>query len=66
MFTGATITAIAAAPISIPGEALGTGWTIGQPIKLANRNGDKTEVANIVIDAAGVPLVLDTNYAVYV
>ena len=60
------ITTVAGSATPITGEALGTGWTQGQPIKLANKNGDNTEVASIVIDAGGTPLVLDTDYRVYV
>lgn len=51
--------------VNITGEALGTGWTQGQPIKLANKNGDNTVVTNIVIDAGGSPLTLNTDYRVY-
>lgn len=61
-----TKTTTAASPVSVTGEALGTGWTVGQPIKLENKNGANTEVASIVIDAAGSALVLDTDYHVYV
>lgn len=57
---------IAASPVSITGESLGTGWVIGQPIKLANKNGTNTVVSSIVIDAAWSPLVLNTAYRVYV
>lgn len=53
-------------PVAITGEALGTGWTVDQPIKLANKSGDNTEVESIVIDADGTPLVLNTNYRVFV
>lgn len=60
------LTNVAGTPVSIIGEALGTGWTIGLPLRLANKNGDNLEVDNIVIDAAGTPLVLDTDYKVYV
>jgi len=52
--------------VNIVGEALGTGWTQGQPIKLANKNGNNAVVSNIVINAAGSPLVLNTDYRVYV
>ena len=52
--------------VNIVGEALGTGWTQGQPIKLANKNGSNAVVTNIVIDAAGSPLTLNTDYRVYV
>lgn len=53
-------------PVAVTGEALGTGWTVDTPIKLANKNGDNTEVASIVIDADATPLVLDTDYRVFV
>ena len=56
----------AGAPVAVTGEALGTGWTVGQPIKLTYKNGDDTEVASITIDADGTPLVLNTDYNVYV
>ena len=35
---------IADAPVAVVAEALGTGWTVGTPIKLANTNGDKTMI----------------------
>lgn len=66
MFTGATITATAGVTTPIAWEALGTGWTVWQPIKLANKMWDNTEVENIVIDADATPLVLNTDYEVYV
>jgi len=60
------ITTVAGSATPITSEALGTGWTVGQPIKLANKNGDNTEVSSIVIDAGGSPLLLNTDYNVYV
>jgi len=57
---------VAASPVSVTGEALGTGWTVGQPIKLANKNGDNTTVTSIVIDEDGTPLVDGTDYDTYV
>jgi len=60
------LTTVAGTPVAITGEALGTGWTQGQPIKLANKNGDNTVVTSIVIDAGGSPLTLNTDYRVYV
>ena len=57
---------VAASPVSITGEALGTGWTVGQPIKLANKMGDNTTVTSIVIDAGGSPLTVTTDYTSYV
>ena len=53
-------------PVAVTGESLGTGWTVNQPIKLANKNGDNTEVASITIYADWAPLGLDTDYRVYV
>jgi len=53
-------------PTPVTGEALWTGWTVDTPIKLANKNGDNTEVASIVIDADGTPLILNTDYRVFV
>jgi len=55
-----------ATPINITGEALWTWWTVDEPIALANSNGDGTEVSSIVIDENGSPLVLNTDYRVYV
>lgn len=54
------------APVAVTGEALGTGWVQGQPIKLAQKNGDNTSVGSIVVKAGGSPLTLNTDYRVYV
>lgn len=61
-----TSTEVSWTPVSITWEALWTWWTVWTPIELANYNWAWTEVANIVIDADWTPLVLDTDYAVYV
>ena len=61
-----TLSTVAASPVAVEDEALGTGWTQGQPIKLANKNGANTVVGSIVINADGSPLTLNTNYRVYV
>lgn len=61
----ATYSTTSASPVSITGEALWTWWTVDNPIKLKNKNGDNTEVDNIVIDADGSPLTLNTDYRVY-
>jgi len=66
MLLGGTPTNVAATPVPVTGEALGTGWTKGRPIKLANKNGANTIVASITIDAAGSPLILNTDYATFV
>lgn len=52
--------------VNVTGEALGTGWTIGSPIKLANKNGTNTEVGSIVIDADASALSSGTDYEIYV
>jgi len=57
---------VAGTLVNIVWEALWTGWTVDTPIALANKNWDDSEVASIVIDADGSPLVLNTDYSVYV
>lgn len=57
---------VAASPVTVTGEAKGTGWVVGKPIKLNNKNGANTIVGSIVIKAAGTPLTLTTNYVTYV
>ena len=66
LLLGGTDADIAGTPVSVTTEALGTGWTIGQPIKLANKMGDNTTVTSIVIDADGSPLTVTTDYTSYV
>lgn len=60
------LTAIAGTVVNEIWEALWTGWTIGQPIKLANKMGDNTTVTSIVIDADAVALIVTTDYTSYV
>ena len=62
----ASVTSTAASAVSITDEALGTGWTVGEPIKLANKNGANTIVASIVIKAGGSALTISTDYVTYV
>jgi hypothetical protein len=57
---------IAGTPTAVSGEALGTGWTKGKPIKLANKNGSNTTLTNIVVKAAGSALTINTDYQTYV
>jgi len=57
---------IAAAEVSVSDEALWTWWTVGTPITLKNKNGNNTEVSDIVVKADGDELTKDTDYAVYV
>lgn len=60
------LTNTAGSAVNVTGEALGTGWTIGSPIKLANKNGANTEVGSIVIDADASALSEGSDYEVYV
>ena len=63
---GEAYTSVAASPIAVTGEAKGTGWTVGQPIKLTNKDGDNTIVASIVVKEDSVALNLTTDYTTYV
>lgn len=60
------LTAVAGVATPVTGEAHGTGWTQGNPIRLNNKNGANTVVASIVVKENGVTLVLNTDYRVYV
>jgi len=53
-------------PVNVTGEALGTGWTIGSPLKLANKNSANTEVGSIIIDADASALSEGSDYEVYI
>lgn len=66
LLTNTSTLDVAGTPVPVPWEALWTGWTIWQPIKLAKKNGDNTEVASIIIDADGTPLTIVTDYSAYV
>lgn len=61
-----TLSSVAGSPVTVTGEAKGTGWTVAQPIKLDHKDGDNTIVASIVVKADGSPLTLNTNYKTYV
>jgi hypothetical protein len=61
-----TYTPVAAEAVPVTGEAHGTGWTVGTPIKLNHKNGANTEVAAITVKGGGSALVADTDYSVYV
>ena len=52
--------------MNVTTEALGTGWTVGNPIKINNKNGANTIVTSVVVDAGGSPLTLNTDYRLYV
>lgn len=64
--TGRSKVAVAGTLQSVTGESLGTGWTQGKPVKLANKNGANTVVTSIVIKENAVTLVLNTDYRVFV
>lgn len=55
-----------ASPVNVTGEALGTGRTVGSPIKINNKNGANTIVTSVVVDAGGSALTLNTDYRLYV
>jgi len=56
---------IAAAPVNITWEALGTWWIVWSPIKLANKNGAYSEVSSVIINSDGSPLISGTDYSIY-
>lgn len=60
------LSTVAGASTPLTNEAKGTGWVIGTPIKLNNKNGANTAVTAIVIKENAVTLVLNTDYRVYV
>lgn len=57
---------VAGTPVPVTGEAHGTGWTLGVPQKLTYKNGANTVVASITINEDATPLVLNTDYRIYV
>lgn len=61
-----TLSVVAASAVPLTNEAKGTGWTLGQPIRLNNKNGANTIVAAIVIKENAVTLVLNTDYRTFV
>jgi hypothetical protein len=65
LFGGTTVD-VAASPVSVTAEAHGTGWTVGKPIKLNNKDGDGTIVASIVVKAGVTTLAAGTDYNTYV
>jgi len=64
--THGILTASAGSPVNVTAEALGTGWTVGTPIKISNKNGAGTIVTSVVVDEDGSPLTLNTDYRLYV
>ncbi len=63
---GKTVLNVAASPVTVTGEAKGTGWTIGTPIKLNYKDGDNTIVQSIVVKVNGVTKALGTDYTTFV
>lgn len=57
---------VASSPVNVTGEALGTGWVVGTPIKLANKNGAGTVVTSVTIDEDASALTDGTDYEVFV
>lgn len=51
---------------TVTDEAHGTGWTVGQPIRLTFKNGNNTQVGAIVVEEDNIALVLNTDYRIYV
>ena len=64
--TGKATLSVASSPVAVTAEAHGTGWTIGTPFKLLNKNGANTIVSSIVVKAGGSALVLNTDYRTFV
>ena len=64
--TFGVLSSVAGSPTTVTAEAKGTGWVVGQPIKLSNKDGDNTVVQSIVVKANAVALTITTNYTVYV
>lgn len=62
----ATLSTVAGTPVVVTAEAKGTGWVVGKPIKISNKNGDNTVVASITVKGNGSALILTTNYIIYV
>lgn len=65
LFNG-TVTTTAGTPVSVTAEAHGTGWTIGKPFALNNKNGDNTIVSSITVKANTTTLAAGTDYNTYV
>lgn len=63
---GKTILSVAWTPVTITDEAKGTGWTVGQPIKLNNKNWANTAVTITNVKAWASTLVANTDYKSYV
>lgn len=64
--THGVLTAVAASPVTVTAEAHGTGWTVGQPIKVTNKNGANTAVTSLVVKNNSTTLADGTDYDTYV
>lgn len=60
------VTNVAGSLQTVVGEAKGTGWTLGQPIRATYKNGDNTAVGSLVVKQGSTTLTLNTDYRVYV
>jgi hypothetical protein len=61
-----TYSTVSASATSVSGEAHGTGWTVGTPIKLVYKNGANTIVTEITVKAGGSSLIAETDYNTFV
>jgi hypothetical protein len=57
---------VAGTATTVTAEAHGTGWTVGQPIKLVHKNGANTVVTSIVVKSGSTTLASGTDYNTYV
>lgn len=61
-----SVSPTAGSPTPVTGEAHGTGWVQGKPIRLDHKNGADTIVSSIVVKGGGSTLSLNTDYRTYV
>jgi len=62
----ADYTVTVGAPIAVTAEAHGTGWVVGTPFALSNKNHDGTTVTAITVKEDNVALVVNTDYRTFV
>lgn len=53
-------------PTTVTGEAKGTGWVVGSPVKLTHKNADNTIATSVVVKANGSSLTNNTDYRLFV
>lgn len=63
---GGNLASIVGTPVVVSDEAHGTGWVLGTPIKILNKNGANTIVTAITVKAGGSSLTNNTDYRTYV